>query len=606
MKEHRLNAVADVRKILRDLQAPDLSEKAEASLKNRLHSLAKHPWCWPAAVLDERLLKDEASPSLHNGDVLLVGVRDDGTRSMMRLRSDARIKASGQVLEDTKDAWAARRRAAERATPFILNPQLEDTPINIEALFERTPLILDGDSYGLAFAISQASLLVATPVSPHVVALATIDGDGNTGDVGKLSEKIGEVLTQALNIQSFLVTPRQVEEARKAVTCYAPDDDTLQVVGVGTVGEAIEYIWPEIESEFECRLGKAGVIDELLDELYTKTLEGWGPFQIWHPVINTLNYLLGTNRLREDDTIKARFALSIALRHAGQGDEQFAVRPSIDEIMRSEKRGDYHAAILGQYVQSFSDAGAELSEDVQRKLQSLYEDLQAQRSAYSESLKTLGAYARLLNRDGSPAEAFELLDMILNEWWAYRRKHAHEASHPLCAILHSVELMRDANAYSKVKAQMERFEAWGVKNSYWINFAHARALSSLGEVESAAQMFEKLRVNDNAPTFMRYSSVRWRWRCEPHARESASAHLQAIRDKMKAVDDSAENANDLNTFSHLSLLDYGLYTDDDQAIAQAQNALGQVTESGLFRRLLETTPANYSNDAQWLADAYPY
>lgn len=609
-RRRRADNIAEFTAILDRFNAPDLSEGAEQRLIRRLQELSKHPWCYPEAALDRRyvdVLRQLRLPEVPQvGEVLLVGVQDDGTRSLMRLRSDARTKSSGQVLEQTKDAWDIRRRAAERATRYILNAQLQETPINIEPLFETMSLILSGNSYGLAFGISQASLLLECPVSSHIVALAAIDGDGNTEPVGKLPEKIREVLQNALNVHTFFVTPCQEEEARQALACYAPDNDTLEVVGVETVGKAIQHLWPDLDSEFERRLKDPDFVDELLDELYTKTLEGWGPFQVWHPVIRTLKYLLETNRVHGDGAVKARFALSIALRHAGKGDAQFRVRPSFDEITESETRADNHAAILRQYVQSCMDAGAPLPDDIQATLTRLRGDLQAQRGIYSDTLRTLGAHARVLTRDGQPAAAFDLLDMVLNGWWDYRRHHSDEASHPLCAMLHCVELMQDADARANVTQQMQRFEAWGVKDSYWLDFAHARVLLAFGEATSAARIFERLSNNDQAPTYMRYSSARWHWRCAPSTCETASAHLQTIRRRMQCLDNRASNEGDLRTFAYLSLLDYGLHVADDAAIEDARKGLARVPESQLFRRLSETTPPSYASDAQWLADAYAY
>ena len=88
--------------------------------------------------------------------------------------------------------------------------------------------------------------------------------------------------------------------------------------------------------------------------------------------------------------------------------------------------------------------------------------------------------------------------------------------------------------------------------------------------------------------------------------DSASAHLESIQHRMTCLTPRALSATDLHTFSQLSLLDYGLHFDDDQAIQQVEAALGKISESQLFRRLLETTPQHYARDVQWLADAYPY
>lgn len=610
----RSDEISEVKTILERLNAPDLTESAKQRLVTRLKARSKHPWCWPEAALDPQyqvLLSNLEKPkAAQPGDVLLVGARDDGTVSLMRLHSDARVQSSGQVLEETKKAWDMRRNVAERATRYILNPQLEEPPINIEPLFDTMQRILSGDSYGLAFSLSHASLLLNCPVSPHVVALAAIDDQGNTRRVGKLSQKIAEVLQHALNVHTFLVTPCQEEEARQALADFASDEHTLHIACIATVDEAIDYLWPDLEGVFERRLQDAGFVDELLDELYTKTLDGWKRFQVWEPVTRTLTYLLETHRVRDDDANKARFALSIALRHAGKGDAQYRVPPSIDEMLRSEKRADHHAVILRQYVQSSMDGGAPLPEDVQAALERLRENVHAQREVYSDSLRTLGAYARLLTRDGEPAAAFELLDAILDGWWEYRRRWYGEASHPLCAMLHCVALLDEpdvrARALKTVIKQMQRFEAWGVKNSHWLDFAYARALLSVGEKLSAARLFESLCDNDQAPTYMRYSSVRWRWRCAPMKSDSASAHLESIQHRMTCLTPRALSATDLHTFSHLSLLDYGLHFDDDLAIQQVEAALEKISESQLFRRLLETTPQHYARDVQWLADAYPY
>src|SRR5699024_2062377 len=119
-------------------------------------------------------------------------------------------------------------------------------------------------------------------------------------------------------------------------------------------------------------------------------------------------------------------------------------------------------------------------------------------------------------------------------------------SHPLCAMLHCVALLDEpdvrARALKTVTKQMQRFEAWGVKNSHWLDFAYARALLSVGEKLSAVRLFESLCDNDQAPTYMRYSSVRWRWRCAPMKSDSASAHLESIQHRMTRLTPRALSA----------------------------------------------------------------
>src|SRR5690606_14886523 len=98
---------------------------------------------------------------------------------------------------------------------------------------------LSGDSFGLSFALSAASLLSDVPVPADVAASAVLRPDGTLGPVEGLGAKLEVLCSNALGVRRLLVAGEQEGDARWAAR------GRLEIVGCGNLAEALRHVFPE-------------------------------------------------------------------------------------------------------------------------------------------------------------------------------------------------------------------------------------------------------------------------------------------------------------------------------------------------------------------------
>lgn len=598
--------------LLENVRRTQADSPYHLQLRARIQEIHRDPWGWPEAALSPHLqavlrahTKNAPIQPLSVGDTLLVGVNTEDQSTLMHLRMTRHTLAEslkGTVLESTKAAWRQSKKSAERVAPFVLNAHLDEIALQVVSLNVHDAISLDGKSYGLAFCLSHVSLLLHTPIPRDIVALAATDEHGNTLPVDGLDAKISKILHDALSIQRLLVHPTQVTYAQECIARHALSAQNIVAYGISKLADAVDIAWPDAPVFSAQRLDEPTLRAELIEELYVKLLNSKSYFQSWQGVIRTLQYLRQNAELSDELQLKCDFALSIAMRHEGEGDTQHHVRPRLNDLLQVERRADYRPAIVRQSVQSIFDGGKSATDDIKNNIAQCTKTLIQDQVIHTEDLKTLGAWARILVRDGQLEACAHLMNAVTDGWWEYRRDHKHEATHSLSVLLHAAGLAQTQSLLDQALRQMRRFEELRIDHWHWVQFSYARTLAIVGRTRESLIIFHELANNVHLRPFVRVSSTRWLARAYTVESGTCSS-VDEVRESMQALDDSGDL---VLTFLSLFELDCALFNQDTDAAQRVLRTLTtQTTKNELFKKLKETAPEGYPMH-QWIADAYPY
>lgn len=194
-------------------------------------------------------------------EMLIPAVDAEGNGVAGRLITNVR-SGTGRVTIDVDgpltgfDTQISARNAAYQAAKYA-GVDMNDYDVNY--VFEADANIIDGPSAGAAMAISTSLALLDKELHYSISATGTIESDGTIGSVGKVATKSNVVKESGISV--FFVPEGQGTESRitKQTDCRAAgsfkvcrtryieesiaiDRDGLQVVEVGTLAEAMNYL----------------------------------------------------------------------------------------------------------------------------------------------------------------------------------------------------------------------------------------------------------------------------------------------------------------------------------------------------------------------------
>lgn len=252
---------------------PDLKRRHLDAVARRelLATLGAGPWCWPVendaeAWHNAYALVPGGPPAVAPGTVTLVTAdgsldRSPSAASLWVLRFDsgsANAKDSVRLEADALRAWEDAATALPRSLPVLWVPvkAARDEPRRVQHLVTLQlgstpvprPAELRGRSFGLSFVLLMASKVFGVPVPADVIASATVDADGNVGEVEGLREKIAAIEQRAPRISRLLVASGQAEEA-KTLAAH------LEVIPVKSAARAVEYVFGDALVGFLTRAG---------------------------------------------------------------------------------------------------------------------------------------------------------------------------------------------------------------------------------------------------------------------------------------------------------------------------------------------------------------
>ena len=434
-------------------------------------------------------------------------------------------RAPGTTLgPQMRESWRAAGVALPRAVPVLWRSVRDAT----RQLPEITPLhglrttpgfidpgvLVEGPSFGLAFCLHLASVVLGCPIPPDVVATAAIDASGTVLPVGGLERKIVSIAALLPRVTDVLVSADQEDDARRV----APS--SIRVIGITRAADAIEHVFGDALSRL---LVEAGTDPERREELTTSffrlALVGSDSIVDWAPVARGAALALEHwSDLSADARYRLDFARAVAARHSDNSG-RIAMPPNgwLDGRPRMLR-----IQVVAHLVQQCSDTGVphpDRIEPLAREL--LAADLH---EAAEPQLRLRGAVARLEALTGRGQDALvaqESLAGVLAELHAYA-----DIAYPLSEWCRLAGALQDAASLQRAAAFHERLSSTGGLEGLGARYVElalvrGRLLLDAGD-ETARAIAVQLSGDFTLPDHLRWAAHRWgASACRPALLEAA-------------------------------------------------------------------------------------
>lgn len=479
-----------------------------------LPALAAGPWCWPpeetiaAELLVARLGPPRDPPA---GELAAVTVRDE-VASLWWLAPQGTAGPPAAALgPEALASWEAAGLALPRSVPLLwrdvhraarVAPRvgLLDVTRHSSGFMPRDAVV-DGPSFGLAFFLQLASVVLDCPVPTHLVASASIDAYGRLGAVGSIADKVAGLRALAPRVRLLLVAADQAEAARRA------GGTRLEVVGIRHAAEALEHAFGSLLSRRLVDGGADGTTRaELADAFFRLALVGRGAAVDWTPIERGATLALDTwPDLDADLRYQLLFARAVAARH----ESNRGALPLPDAAWLRLQPRVRRLQVLAHLIQQCADTGtpdAVRTQDVARPWLTL-----DTHEATIPEMVLLGAHARLWAVTGQAGRALATQrDLTL----AYLRIYAEEhASFPLAEWIRLAGALGDTAALREAHDVHDRLVVSGGHGAHgrpYVELALARARLTRDEGDREAQReMVRLASDDTLPSHVRWSAHRW-------------------------------------------------------------------------------------------------
>lgn len=574
-------------------------------LRAAFEGLARCPWLWPTRDPELALAMGAAEGDpLDPGEALLIAVERDDQPVLVRaiVGGSAGGWGSCGVGPTAAHAWSDARSAVAWATPFAIRALPKDLP-KLEAIHPWRSVV-DGSSFGLAFALMGISFVTSVPMPATVAALATVDSTGRTGPVAGLRAKMAGIVDIAFGIQTVIVHSSQVAEAQGHA-----GDTPLRVVGCDSLGHAVDVTWPTLAELVDGRCADPQTREEWTTSLYRNAFSPRKTFLRWQPIRDLALRLMGPEGATSDDrlALRARWVFGVAARHCGEEERVREMLPTAAQMLEHEPNPDRQRRIRANYIQFATDCGVPLETEVRAPLESLEAQLHVPHRGVPgggraslldrHELRMLGAWARLHHACGEIERAQVLSLACVEEWLAYDDASS-EATHPLAALLIALGVCPNEHRFARAAAARSAILEEEGPNA-WVELAWARALLGAGRPEEALAHLSGLRAVVAAKAdYLLYSHARWTARAARAAKRACGWCL-----------DDIEGGDPKQRRLHHALhhLDEAVEADDAEARERAWGALMETNHRGLCMRMREHVPPWWVGCPEaWVASAFPY
>ena len=455
--------------------------------------------------------------------------------------------------------------------------------------------VIDGPSFGLSFGLMVAARALGAELPADGVASACLGGAGGLGEVEGVEGK-------SAVIQAWLPSVRRVWVARGQVgawrTALATADRTIEVVGFGSLGEAIAaLLGPSVEERLRALGADAPGRQRTLKTWYLLALHGARVPASW------MGLMRAADRAAElwpapEPGVAWRFAFARAVfaRHAG-----WSV-PMPDPGGIHHLPAAHRPLALAHIVQHHCDTGGPDRAVLDALLATFDGD------AALRHPRVLGARGRLTDRDGECVKALGEQEAAVAAWFD---RAPREASYALTEGLRLAGVTSDAGACARLEEAHAILEQLGVlepSDCAFIEIARAVARLRIFGPEDAWAGARLTRAwtcpSVHTPSHLRFSAARHdaarlRSKGGVGARDAVT-HLQSVADSEGR--DDAEQAR-----AYLALVDL------DETVAQGDASGANAAVASLrvlARSTVEPVLARAPNDAvaraAFLALHYPY
>lgn len=414
-------------------------------------ALTTHPWCWPSEPglqARARALGIDAPSGLAVGEVLLLSYvhGEPALGGLARLTLDP--AAFGAELSFERSAQDALQRAfgvVSRDLPQLVRPEaLARREAWTAVLLPGGPAglrTLVGESFGLSFALSAASLLSDVPVPADLAASATLRPDGLLGPVEGLEAKLEVVCGYALGVRRLLVAQEQADLARALAR------GRVEIVGCADLASALRCVFPDLEHVTPASWKTPELAIAVARQLYRLAMRPVKPLLGWKGVAHAAQALL--EALPADDHVhraQVSFARQVALRH--EGAPARLEWPPDDVLMRMQ--APLRLTLLAHVVQAATEVGAP---DLAGTLDRARAHVPRLRDAERGGLRLMGAVGRGLARLRRLDEAAALLEEVVEAWRLALLPE--DATFALCELLRVLGLRKDVAGIERLAPVIE-------------------------------------------------------------------------------------------------------------------------------------------------------
>jgi len=547
--------------LLRLLRGKDIGPRSRRSVEDQLGT----PWGWPEdSALADLAARVASAPGgrVSPGSTLIVSVEAEG---LWILRRGGRTPDAVEFQATAAASARLALRLVARDLPLYADPaalhRTHDWFATKFALQRYTPA-LDGESFGLSFALATSSALLEVPVPTDIIASARLTAGGSLEPVAGLERKIELVIEDALGVTKFLVAAAQRDEAERAAKNFA-DRRALTIVPVGNFRDAFRYVFSSVVDNLRATWTESNG-ERLIDEVFRTCLYGTPTVMPWKAIAELAANLVS----REQDgrrLWKLALANAIARRHLG--DSSVRLEWPSDEELASMHRS-LRLRLIAQIVQSASDGGHDPLGAARRATRSLRDPLERG----IEDLVLLGAIGRARAAAGQYEEAIRDLDEAVRGWREVAAEH--ESSHALSELLRLLGITGQAAHIGELcETHVQAFELLPQVSEVSIGFvvvAAGRALVQVGRFEAALSYLGDARPWPPLPRHLEGARERW---------------CARALDGLGRVDDAAARRRKLAKLAELALdHDEGLRDQADLAELDAAIRGGDPTHA-IVRKL---------------------
>lgn len=475
--------------------------------------LSRGPWFWPATddweaievareVMGAEAVPDDACDTAGCIPVVAYQKKQGGSIWIVDLSVTQSTGEHHEFLREAKEVWRDVISAVPRSIPVLWKPLREMTKKRLwagKAVQFNGASVLDGRSFGLAFALALISKLLEAPIPLRFMASADVDEMGHIRAVDGLEEKLEVIWNYAPRVEVLLVAKEQEDNARE----YA--DGRLEVKGVATLTEAVDLVFDDLPRQLvEAGEGEAER-DELVEEIFRLCLLRRDSIVDWSPVGRAARLAReGWDGLSESDTQKLAIAEAVARRHQdNSGQLELPSQSWIDELPQPQR-----VEVVAHIVQQATDTGTLVAGDA---LEFGRRYLVRGVDAFGPHLKLLGALGRLYFVMGELEQALEMQKEAIGEW--IRRRRSDEISYPLSFAYTLVGALGDGDEFeelSKLETRWRSMSGATPRGDDYVRCFRGRAAALLGDLESAEEWLEQAADASGAPGPFRRFLDRWR------------------------------------------------------------------------------------------------
>lgn len=461
-------------------------------------ALSAGPWAWPAESVEREALANATGARRRPagiGEALLVSVCAQAAQASVWVMGREDTEPA-EITLHAPEVWRGASLALSTSMPMNWqplsalaelgprSPRRLGTFCEIEGA-QQPEARISGDSFGLAFALAQASEAFDQPLPGDMVALAAVSPTGAVEAVDGLSLKLQAVGHCAPGVQRALVWAGQVAEARAAV---AEHRLPLQIIGVRSVLAALDQVMTET---LEVHLARCGAEADERAAWITQIMRlCHGPHHIvpdWRPVSRAAHYARTTwADLSGQELAALTYVEAVTARH---GD--LAPVP-LSGLMGSQSWRDWLESrplpvrlwVLAHLAQSAADHG---DPDPEALLPQLQPHLGVPLGEASrEHIRLRGAVGRLYAALGRYREALRAQQEVASQ--LYGVYALEETSYPLSQWFWLSGVLLDAAAFDRAEAFYQKVTQIGgleAEGQAYVEVERAKALVALSRCDRA-------------------------------------------------------------------------------------------------------------------------